>query len=103
MKTLYLVTTVFLGHLQANLVERPPVPGVVLLLGDLERGYDGNAGGGVAILGADGDEAREGEEFAVQEVVVAEGLVAHGGAGPAARLEKIQISPIIVSAHFQAI
>ena len=75
-----LIIIVFLGNLQANLVERPPVPGVVLLPGDLERGHDGDAGsgGGFTVLGADGDEAGEGEELSVQEVVVAEGLVAHG-------------------------
>ena len=37
-------------------------------------------------FGADGDEAGEGEELAVQEVVVAERLVAHGGARPPAGL-----------------
>ena len=31
-------------NLQTMLVERPPVPGVALLLGDLERWHNGHAG-----------------------------------------------------------
>ena len=84
-----LFTVKRIRYLQSALVERPPVPGVPLPPGDLEGGHDGDARacGGGAPPGGDGDEAREREELAVEEVVVGKGLVAHRGAGPTSGLE----------------
>ena len=76
--------------LQPLLVQRPPVPGVVGLLGDLQGRNDGNSGH--LLLGAKSEEPGDGLQLFIEKIVIVKSLVTDGRSGPASRLQRLSRS-----------